>query len=380
VDALSFATGARLGRYEIVRALDTDELGTRVLARARDRHEAGSEVVLLVLAEPISDDPARVARVLGRARRAAELAHPNLVSVLDVGRYGERVFVVSEHVAQGRSLPDLITGLQRRGRSLSLGEGLSIAVDLCAVWQHLRERSGPEPGRLLDAADLDARDVLLAASGVRLCDPGLRTAAGPYTPETLPSDGAVGDLKALGRILMELPLSHPIVTDLLDAARAGDVGGLNDARGLQAALEQVARQEGVSLSPAALAASLTSLFEADAGAVLARAPEPPTALPGPSARRARKPRLLWLVIVGLLGAPGSLTAWLASRRAGSFALTRSTYEAFDQALAARGRYRGLALVLGAAAVACLAYSVHTWLRTRKRGAQPDGRKRGPAIS
>jgi tetratricopeptide (TPR) repeat protein len=72
--------------------------------------------------------PQRVERFLREARAAARLVHPNIVTVYESGRDGERHFIASAFVP-GRSLADVLSGLQP-GQPLALRRAVLIVRKL----------------------------------------------------------------------------------------------------------------------------------------------------------------------------------------------------------------------------------------------------------
>ena len=91
------ATGARVDRFEIVRLLGAGGMGA--VYEARDP-ELGRSVALKVIREP---NPQLSLRLLREAQALAQLQHPNVVAVHDVGTDGDEVFVAMELV-DGTSL------------------------------------------------------------------------------------------------------------------------------------------------------------------------------------------------------------------------------------------------------------------------------------
>src|SRR5215210_269123 len=82
--------GFVIGRYVIL-----DQAGAGPVARVyRARHTAMDRLVAVkVLAAAVTRDPALRAAFETEARAAAVLAHPNVVTVLDVNRAGGRLYV-----------------------------------------------------------------------------------------------------------------------------------------------------------------------------------------------------------------------------------------------------------------------------------------------
>jgi tetratricopeptide (TPR) repeat protein len=85
-----------LGRYEMIEQLGAGGMG--VVYRARDRQLGRDVAIKLVLA---GDDPNETlaARLLREAQALAQLSHPNVVAVYDVGRVEGGVFVAMELIA-----------------------------------------------------------------------------------------------------------------------------------------------------------------------------------------------------------------------------------------------------------------------------------------
>jgi serine/threonine protein kinase len=88
-------------------------------------------VAVKVLRESYSDDPAFLARFRREAQAAANLDHPNIVTVYDVGQDDGRHYIVMEYV-QGQDLKTLI----RQKGQLEVSEALDIAIDIASGVGH----------------------------------------------------------------------------------------------------------------------------------------------------------------------------------------------------------------------------------------------------
>ena len=84
------------------------------------------DVAVKVLRSRYAKDPAFRERFRQEAKAAANLSHPNIVTVYDFGYDQERLYIVMEYVA-GK---DLHTLVHERGR-LSVDRGLDLAVKAC---------------------------------------------------------------------------------------------------------------------------------------------------------------------------------------------------------------------------------------------------------
>ncbi len=92
--------GARLGPYEVVARIGAGGMGE--VYRARDTR-LGRDVALKVVDPGLASDPERLSRFEKEARAAAQLDHPNILVVHDVGTHEGSPFIVSE-LLQGESL------------------------------------------------------------------------------------------------------------------------------------------------------------------------------------------------------------------------------------------------------------------------------------
>src|ERR687890_943167 len=114
------------GRYEIVRALARGGMAEVYLAHdlMLDR-----QVALKVLFPELSTDKSFVERFRREAQAAANLTHPNIVSVYDWGEEENTYFIVMEYV-DGRPLSTLIRndGPLDPGRAADIGASAAAAL------------------------------------------------------------------------------------------------------------------------------------------------------------------------------------------------------------------------------------------------------------
>ncbi len=111
------------------------------------------QVAVKILRERFAGDPAFLARFRREAQSAANLDHPNIVTVYDVGQDGERHYIVMEYVAG----QDLKTLIRRKGR-MTVDETLEIAIQICEGVGHAH-RAG------LVHCDIKPQNVLLTEDG-----------------------------------------------------------------------------------------------------------------------------------------------------------------------------------------------------------------------
>src|SRR3989440_5234383 len=115
------------GKYEIVSQLGAGGMGTVYRAR---RVLIGDEVAVKVLHSKFTGDETLVERFRREARAAAQLHHPNVVTIHDYGEARGRdafAYIVMELV-RGDSLRDLL----RREGKLESGRAVALMRDVCA--------------------------------------------------------------------------------------------------------------------------------------------------------------------------------------------------------------------------------------------------------
>ena len=111
-------------RYELLEQLGKG--GMAEVYRARDRMLERS-VAVKVLREGYSRDPAFLDRFRQEAKAAANLSHPNIVTVHDFGLEEGQLFIVMEYVPG----TDLKTLVKQRGR-FSPEEAIPLLIQACA--------------------------------------------------------------------------------------------------------------------------------------------------------------------------------------------------------------------------------------------------------
>ena len=194
-------------RYHLLNRIG--EGGMAVVYRAYDQ-ALDRVVALKVLRQGYGDDAAFLAHFQREARAAANLDHPNIVTVFDVGQDGDWHYIVMEYV-EGHNLKDEI----RDEAPFRVGRALDIAIQVCAAVGHAH-RAG------VVHCDLKPQNVLVAANGrVKVTDFGIARArsSAPQgeaevvwgTPQYLSPEQAAGepptsasDVYAIGVILYEM--------------------------------------------------------------------------------------------------------------------------------------------------------------------------------
>ena len=187
--------GKRIGNYEVLRELARGGMGVVYLAR---HAELGREVALKVMRGGTGDQ-GLVQRFIVEAQTVAQLDHPNIVRVHEVGREGRDPFLVMDLI-EGQSLEER---LKHQG-TFPPREAAEIGLALAEALEHAHERS-------IVHRDVKPANVLLDREGrPRLTDFGLAkdlsageglTREGQWvgTPGFMPPEQATGDLRRIDR-------------------------------------------------------------------------------------------------------------------------------------------------------------------------------------
>jgi serine/threonine protein kinase len=208
--------------------------------RARDG-ELERPVAVKVLAEHLADTPDFHDRFLREARLAAQLSHPNIVQVFDVGEDDGRPFIVMECV-EGATLAD---ELKERGQ-LEPEEVVDLALQICGGLEHAHAAG-------LVHRDIKPQNLLLGADGtVKIADFGIARAvettkltqvgsvlgtAAYLSPEQALGEEvtAAADIYSLGCVLYELltgrtPYVFETLAELAVKHRDGSIAPLRELR------------------------------------------------------------------------------------------------------------------------------------------------------
>src|SRR5215217_9525677 len=149
------------GRYELVRQIARGGMAEVFLARDRllDR-----PVALKVLFPELSTDRNFVERFRREAQAAANLSHPNIVSIYDWGEEEGTYFIVMEYV-DGLTLRDVI----RRQGPLMASRAAEIGADIAGALQFAHV------GGVIHR-DVKPGNVLITSSQVKVTDFGIARA------------------------------------------------------------------------------------------------------------------------------------------------------------------------------------------------------------
>ncbi len=144
--------------------------GMATVYRARDLY-LDRLVAVKILREPYASDVTFRQRFLDEARAAAQLDHPGIVRIYDVGIDGRRPYIVLELV-EGEDLRALID----RMRPVPIPLALNLAEQICAAVGYAH-RPGESGRPILVHCDLKPQNILITRAGqVKVADFGIARA------------------------------------------------------------------------------------------------------------------------------------------------------------------------------------------------------------
>jgi serine/threonine protein kinase len=169
--------GATANRYEILAKLAEGGMAEIFLARGATTAGIERHVVLKRILRERAHDVELVRMFLDEARLAAQLQHPNIAQVYDVGRLGESYFFTMEYV-HGETVRTIHKHAQAAGAEVPVPTVLAIAAGAAAGLHHAHERKGPN-GRPLGIVhrDVSPANLIVSYEGhVKLVDFGVAKA------------------------------------------------------------------------------------------------------------------------------------------------------------------------------------------------------------
>jgi len=170
-------TGERFGQYTLLERIAVGGMAEVWKARMRGVEGFQKTVAIKRILPHMTDNAEFVGMFIDEAKLAAQLTHPNIVHIYDLGKIGRDYYIAMEYV-EGKDLRSLLNAGRRKGVPLPLELGLMIAARLASALDYAHRKRDFEDREMgLVHRDVSPQNVLLTYDGdVKLCDFGIAKA------------------------------------------------------------------------------------------------------------------------------------------------------------------------------------------------------------
>lgn len=238
--------GERFGQYTLLDKIAAGGMAEVWKARMRGVEGFQKTVAIKKILPHMTDNSEFVGMFIDEAKLAAQLSHPNIVHIYDLGKIGRDYYIAMEYV-DGKDLRSLMNAGRRKGVRLPLGLALFIGARLASALDYAhRKRDFNDKEMGLVHRDVSPQNVLLSLEGdVKLCDFGIAKAVSKagqtqmgalkgklqyMSPEQAwgrPVD-ARSDIFSLGAVLYEMLTGDRLFTgdteiSVLESVRQGQI-------------------------------------------------------------------------------------------------------------------------------------------------------------
>ncbi|MFL5077622.1 MAG: protein kinase domain-containing protein, partial [Microvirga sp.] len=238
--------GERFGQYTLLEKIAAGGMAEVWKARMRGVEGFQKTVAIKKILSHMTDNSEFVGMFIDEAKLAAQLSHPNIVHIYDLGKIGRDYYIAMEFV-DGKDLRSLMNAARRKGVRMPLGLALFIAARLASALDYAHRKRDFEDREMgLVHRDVSPQNVLLSSEGdVKLCDFGIAKAVSKagqtqmgalkgklqyMSPEQAwgRAVDARSDLFSLGAVLYEMLTGERLFTgdteiSVLESVRQGQI-------------------------------------------------------------------------------------------------------------------------------------------------------------
>jgi len=169
----------RFGQYEILERIASGGMAELYKARLSGVEGFQKIVAIKKILPHLADNEEFIAMFANEAKLAAQLNHPHIVHIFDLGKIeGGGYFIAMEYV-DGRDLRGLLHSAQEVGSQLPIPLAVYVASKVAAALDYAHRRRDPD-GRDMNIVhrDVSPQNILISYEGdIKLCDFGIAKAA-----------------------------------------------------------------------------------------------------------------------------------------------------------------------------------------------------------
>ncbi len=168
------AEGREFGQYALLEKIAIGGMAEVWKARMKGVEGFQKTVAIKKILPHLTDNSAFVSMFIDEAKLAAQLAHPNITHIYDLGKIGNDYYIAMEFV-EGRNLRALLNATRRQGVRFPLGLALLIGARLASALDYAHRKKGFDGHELgLVHRDVSPQNVLISNEGdIKLCDFGI---------------------------------------------------------------------------------------------------------------------------------------------------------------------------------------------------------------
>jgi serine/threonine protein kinase/CheY-like chemotaxis protein len=169
--------GETFGQYTLLERIAVGGMAEVWKARMRGVEGFQKTVAIKKILPYMTGNTDFISMFIDEAKLAAQLSHPNIVHIYDLGKIGSDYYIAMEYV-EGKDLRSLLNAARQHDMPLPLGLALLIAVRLAnALGYAHRKRDFEGREMALVHRDVSPQNVLISFDGdVKLCDFGIAKA------------------------------------------------------------------------------------------------------------------------------------------------------------------------------------------------------------
>jgi serine/threonine-protein kinase len=169
--------GTRFGKYTLLNRIAVGGMAEIFLARQEGLEGFEKTICIKRIRPHLSSQPNFVRMFLNEAKLAAQLNHPNIVQIYDLGRISDSYFIAMEYIS-GRDMSRIIPKAEKAGIPFPMIYALRIASNVCEglYYAHTKTDAYGNPLHVVHR-DITPENILVGFNGtVKIVDFGIAKA------------------------------------------------------------------------------------------------------------------------------------------------------------------------------------------------------------
>lgn len=169
--------GTRFGKYSLLNRIAVGGMAEVFLARQEGLEGFEKTICIKRIRPHLTTQPNFVQMFLNEAKLAAQLNHPNIVQIYDLGRVNDSYFIAMEYIS-GRDMSRIIPKAEKAGIPFPMIYALRIASNVCEglYFAHTKGDAYGNPLNIVHR-DITPENILVSFSGtVKIVDFGIAKA------------------------------------------------------------------------------------------------------------------------------------------------------------------------------------------------------------